>query len=155
MTPSEKIKRIATIDREKINSIVGEIFIEKNKEIIHGIKGQLWDGKTGEGKDITPSYLDDPYFATKEKALAYAKWKASITKNSNRNFATPNLYINGFFHSSLFIDNSFRVASNGFGNPIIEKYGEKTFTLDKDRSENLEIINDIQQSLIEKIKEII
>lgn len=71
---------------------------------------QMYDGKTRLGKDITPSYQDDPYWDTHgfrgnppgdKAAQAYSDWKDDITPSPRRRKGTPNLYINGFFHRSI------------------------------------------------------
>lgn len=59
-------------------------------------RDQLWDGKTALNQDIHPNYLEDPYFDTPGKALAYAKWKNSGKwHNPKRKMETPNMYIDG------------------------------------------------------------
>jgi len=71
---------------------------------------QMYDGKTSEGVDITPSYLDDPYWDEHgglPAAEAYSAWKDQITPNPRRHRHTPNLFINGYYHSSI------RVTVNG------------------------------------------
>lgn len=65
---------------------------------------QMYDGKTNEGVDITPSYLNDPYWNThggRKAAQAYSDWKDRITPNPRRTKGTPNLFINGYYHSSI------------------------------------------------------
>lgn len=78
------------------------------KEFTGANARQMWNGKNPDGSDITPSYSNDPYFKTKEAARNYAKWKArreymnrSDLGQSSRNEDTPNLFINGFFYSTL------------------------------------------------------
>jgi hypothetical protein len=61
---------------------------------------QLLDGKTNMGTDISPTYLEDPFFKTQEQAQAYSDWKDRISPRSNRRPGVPNLYINGFYHAS-------------------------------------------------------
>lgn len=94
---------------------------------------QMYDGKTNEGKDITPSYLDDPYwYENGEKrggfgaALAYSAWKDRITPNPRRSQDTPNLFINGFYYRSRLLsiaDGKINFNSNwSEGNSIDDKY---------------------------------
>ena len=61
---------------------------------------QLYSGKTNTGEDIHPSYLEDPYFeGDLQRAQAYSDWKDKITPSPFRNPGTPNIFINGFYHS--------------------------------------------------------
>jgi len=90
---------------------------------------QLYDGKFNDGSDIHPNYLEDPYFKTQQQAIGYAKYKRRITPNPKRNFYTPNLFINGFYHDSRKIDvEGQRIIFNSdaqFASSIDIKYGPK------------------------------
>jgi hypothetical protein len=152
MTTGEMIAKFERLNVAKLNEIIGTSIVENESDVLGGIKSQLWDGKTGEGQNITPSYLDDPFFKTRQQAEGYRNWKNAITPNSDRNPDTPNLFINGYFYGTLYIDQSFfEVASNSFGNPIIEKYGKKPFILDSGRQKNSDILKDLKVSIIKKI----
>lgn len=152
MNPFEFARKIEKLTFDELTKFAGMAILENDNEVIGSIHGQLWDGKKGDGQNITPSYLDDPYFKTRKQAEGYRNWKNSITKNSNRDPDTPNLFINGYFYDTIFVDSgSFEVASNGFGNPIIEKYGKKTFSIDSERGDNKSTIKDIKVSFIKKI----
>lgn len=62
---------------------------------------QLLNGLDNEGKPIRPSYLEDPFFDTVEEAIGYMEYKRKISPFSAfRAPETPNLYINGFYHST-------------------------------------------------------
>jgi hypothetical protein len=61
---------------------------------------QLLDGKRNDGLDISPTYLEDPFFKTPAQAQAYSDWKDRISPRSNRKKGVPNLYINGYYHST-------------------------------------------------------
>jgi len=63
-------------------------------------KQQLLAGKRNDGANISPGYLEDPYFKTLAQAQAYSDWKDRITPNPMRRSGTPNLFINGFYHDS-------------------------------------------------------
>lgn len=80
-----------------------ELIEEKNRE-------QLMEGKLSTGKDITPSYLDDPYFKSREAAQRYSDWKDQITPHPKRKKGTPNLFITGPFHQSI----EFKVTGDEF-----------------------------------------
>jgi len=93
------IDNVEALDIEPIAALLVEQY---QGEITGGVKRQLWDGKKPDGSDITPSYLDDPYFKTRKQAEGYAKWKSGgAFANPNRGLYTPNLYINGYFYSTI------------------------------------------------------
>lgn len=116
-TLSSILKKIAIDLEEACSNSIGnsrEAMLAENKT-------QLFDGKLKTGQDLSPSYLDDPYFKSPEAAKRYSEWKDRITPNENRKSGTPNLFINGAFYSSLSIevhgssisiDSSFPAASN-------------------------------------------
>lgn len=87
---------------------IPEKIIELNekhaKEFIKANTDQMWDGQNPDGTDISPSYLDDPYFKTRKAAMAYANWKFKLTPNSKRNKYAPNLFINGYFYDTLVLN---------------------------------------------------
>lgn len=108
--------------------------LEQTKDALLDLnRDQLYDGKTRDGKDISPTYQEDPYFKTPEAAQAYSDWKDKITPNSLRKPGVPNLYINGYYHGSLGVkisgQNVFYNASAEFGNEIEQKYSDKIFGL--------------------------
>lgn len=153
MNTFEYSRKLAKLTSEEITKMAGLSIIENNEKVIDSIQNQLWDGKKGDGQNITPSYLDDPFFETRKQAEGYRNWKNLITKNSDRDPDTPNLFINGYFYNTLFVDSgSFEVGSNSFGNPIIEKYGNDTFSIDAKRDDNKETFSILRKSFIQKLK---
>lgn len=87
---------------------VDQVIYDSMKESENDIRDlnleQMYDGKTNEGIDIRPSYLEDPYWNDKggqAAAQAYSDWKDRITPNPRRTKGTPNLFINGYYHSSI------------------------------------------------------
>jgi hypothetical protein len=62
------------------------------------------EGKRRDGKDISPSYFEDPWFKSIESATAYSEWKDRITPNTKRKKGVPNLFIVGTFHKSITLD---------------------------------------------------
>lgn len=80
---------------------------------------QLLDGKTNQGTDISPTYLEDPFFKTQEQAQAYSEWKDKISPPSNRRPGVPNLFINGFYHGTR------RVEIQGEKIVYSSSYGEQ------------------------------
>lgn len=116
-----------------VDSIVEEVIKENESKILDEVRAQLWGGLTGDLTQIAPNYLNDPYFKTRGQAIGYMEWKQKITPNSRRRKETPNLFINGYFHSSLTIDypgGEFLITSHDpMGEDIIRKYGYKTFAV--------------------------
>jgi hypothetical protein len=97
MTIRGLYNRLQTIDTDRIarESIEGT-----EEEIREYNLQQLLEGKTNQGTDISPTYLQDPFFKTREQAQAYSDWKDRISPRTNRRPGVPNLYINGYYHSS-------------------------------------------------------
>ena len=79
---------------EEVLNKTAPVALEANKD-------QLYDGKLSTGEDISPTYLEDPYFKSKESAQRYSDWKDAITPNSRRKKGVPNLFINGAFYRSI------------------------------------------------------
>ncbi|MDF2189284.1 hypothetical protein [Paraflavitalea sp. CAU 1676] len=81
------------------------IAVEAVKQTTNDIRDynldQLLNGLDNEGKMIRPTYLEDPYFDTVEEAVGYMEYKRKISPFSAiRPPEAPNLYINGFYHST-------------------------------------------------------
>ncbi len=91
---------------------------------------QIYSGKTNTGADIRPSYLEDPYWDDKgglPAAQRYSEYKDRITPSSRRNPGTPNLFINGYYHSRRITTvvpggEILHTDSAGFGKEIQQKY---------------------------------
>jgi hypothetical protein len=101
------------------------------------LREQINAGQDGDGNDLAPSYLDDPYFKTQEQAVAYASWKWRLAKDFGigqgggiypaRKFATPNLNINGYWQSHIRLQaEQGGVFSNsvGFSSGIESRYNK-------------------------------
>lgn len=98
-----------------------EVLGEKNKE-------QLSAGKNKQGTDITPGYLDDPYFKSRESAQRYSLWKDKITPNPLRKSGTPNLFINGAYYKSrrvVLSGDTLQYSADFLGAEIERKYGDQ------------------------------
>ncbi len=130
MTILALYNRFSQLNTDKV---IEESVADTKDQILRLNKEQLLAGKTRTGADITPSYLDDPYFKTREAAQKYSEWKDRITPNPFRKSGTPNLYINGFYHNSIRVDvvgQSIQYSTNvGIGSKIEGKYGENLYGL--------------------------
>lgn len=138
-----QLKRNNTILQQTLLPKVQETVLKADVDYIEFIQTQLYKGQDRYGNKIRPSYLEDygpgKFLKTRAQAIAYAKWKAVITKNKDRDLFTPNLFINGFFYSSLKISLKTGVglgaiyieSSAGFANEIFSKYGQPPFALQK------------------------
>ena len=112
---STVIDMIDVLKAFDIKATATKITRDNSGHILSGVKNQLWDGQKPDGSDITPSYLDDPFFKSRKQAEAYANWKMKISKNSRRNKYAPNLFINGYFYNTLKVqtkDTAFEVNSS-------------------------------------------
>ena len=84
--------------RDELASIV-----EAHTDLIIDMQSDQWmEGRGVDGEYIRPFYSENPYFKTPEAAERYAKWKQKITPNPQRPVDVPNLYINGYLHSTLY-----------------------------------------------------
>jgi hypothetical protein len=97
MTPKALYNKVVALDT---STIAIESVAETVEEIRNYNLLQLLDGKTNTGADITPTYFSDPFFKTPQAALLYSKWKDEISPPSNRRSGVPNLFINGYYHST-------------------------------------------------------
>lgn len=126
--------------------MIRDIMIAQKKEIQIYITEQLYSGVNGNDKPLRPTYLNDPYFKSKEagnwykNAKGYMAWKESITPPyasswlgiPRRTPDTPNLIIRGDFHDSITaipIDNGLKIESVGisFSGDIEKKYGQAIY----------------------------
>lgn len=97
MTITQALEKLERLDPERALVDAVEKTIDQY-ELLN--KKQLYDGKTKTGADLSPTYLEDPYFKSRESAQRYSDWKDKITPNSNRTPGVPNLFINGRFYNS-------------------------------------------------------
>ena len=118
------------------------------------VREQLMDGKRADGKDLSPSYIKDPYFETRKQAVAYMLYKQRITPNPRRNRTAPNLYITGEFHNSLYADlgqDAMEIRSAAaWGDDVMNKYGRESFGLSDVHLDELR--ERMKPALIERIK---
>jgi hypothetical protein len=86
----------------ELNELVLDSAMELDKFIAELNREQLWNGETSNEGTISPKYSQDPYFKSPEAAARYAAWKSKITPSPKRDADTPNLYINGTYHKSIY-----------------------------------------------------
>lgn len=93
MTAQEAYNKLKGVDlwNESMDIMISDL----SEDMVQMNKDQLWDGKTTEGVNITPGYMEDPYFETPKKGQNYAIWKKKISGNPARSFNTPNFFIDG------------------------------------------------------------
>jgi hypothetical protein len=130
MTIKGLYDRVKQLDTDQI---IEESMASTKDALLELNKDQLFEGKLSTGADITPSYLDDPYFKTREAAQRYSDWKDRITPHSNRKKGTPNLFINGYLHNSFTVEVTgsginFNTSAS-FGNKVVGKYGDNIWGL--------------------------
>ena len=108
--------------------------------VLDAVREQLYSGLDGEGKHLSPTYDEDPFFEEKgywhHRAKDYEAWKYSITPPASgemlglpkRPKNVPNLKVDGSFYSEI---NAMRkgdilVVDPGSGNgpSIVAKYGD-------------------------------
>ena len=152
---ADALEILETIQKLDIVAIAGATISESKDLILAKNREQLLEGKLSTGKDITPSYLDDPYFKSKEAAQRYSDWKDEITPNPKRKKGTPNLIITGPYHRSIDLKvtgedfeflSSFKNAKD-----IEKKFTENVYGLDDDNKEELidERLNESWQRTVE------
>lgn len=100
-TVANLMRRFQDLD---IAKQAGDALMLTKDTILELQKDQLLTGKGNDGQDLSPGYLEDPYFKTPAEALAYLAWKQKITPDPRRNPNAPNLFINGFLHSKFRVE---------------------------------------------------
>lgn len=131
---------------EGFESMIRNIMAAQKKELQIYITEQLYSGVNGKDKPLRPTYLNDPYFKSRESgkwyknARGYMMWKEGITPPyasswlgiPRRSPDTPNLIIRGDFHNSITavpFDKGLRIESVGvsFSDDIERKYGQAIY----------------------------
>ena len=118
------------------------------------VREQLEAGESGNGRDLYPTYLNDPYFNEpgpwKGRARQYMRWKERITPPLQgeklflppRPASVPNLRIRGDFHESIYAKPTGKglligTSSTPLGTDIEEKYGSDIFRLGLNAQERM------------------
>jgi len=92
---------LQAVEKTSIETVCGSAVNATKEPMLTLNKQQLYDGKTRSGNDLSPTYLEDPYFKSREAAQRYSDWKDEITPNPKRKKGVPNLFIVGAFHNSI------------------------------------------------------
>lgn len=120
------------------------------------LQDQLRHGKGSDGEDLTPGYLEDPYFKSREAARRYSDWKYKNSPSEGRNRNAPNLYIDGTYHNSISIAASVKGIDSDsnvyFGLDIEIKYRGKANILGGPYR-NSYIEDTVKPAFIKKIKD--
>lgn len=138
------IKRYDRIRKKitDIDSTIDEV-VEKNKDVLLSLnRDQMLLGRDAKGNELSPSYLNDPYFDNAAQAQAYAAMKQRLEAKHNarienptiypaKNRTTPNLIVTGPFQDNMFIITSpgkFTIGSTYVDSGDIErKYNNEVF----------------------------
>lgn len=133
MSPAEAIRRLGQLEQSLENIVVDSIDLTTD-DIISLNQQQLYSGRLADGSPVSPGYLDDPYFKSREAAQRYSDWKDQITPDEQRTPGVPNLFINGRFYQSWSIRASATKINFESSDPdamnIEEKFSEKIYGLD-------------------------
>lgn len=113
--------------------------------VLRAVTEQLYSGLDGDGKHLSPTYDDDPFFEEEgpwyHRAKDYKAWKYSITPPVSgtmlglppRPDEVPNLFINGKFYSEITASRKGDVLvvdpGNGDGPSIVAKYGDEILNM--------------------------
>ncbi len=151
----EPLKKIANnIINIDSNKIIVSVLSKNGLEtfIADLNRGQLLEGFGSDDQSLM-KYVDDPFFKSTKQALAYQKWKESISPSSSKPVGVMDFYINGYFHSTIKTDlkkDSFVLDSDAsFADSIASKEPD-AFGLSTD-SKNV-LIKIILPLIIEEIK---
>ena len=123
----------------KQGSLIRDVLMGHDKEIVDLQRTQLLMGKGSDGQDIHPFYTEDlkpaGWFRSRATAENYMTWKQQLSypKDVQRNPNAPNLYITGVFHRDLNVafgeDGVGIVPDTAYAANIMRKYGMNIFGL--------------------------
>lgn len=132
---------ISNLEELNVTQLAADALAEHTGNYIRLNKEQLMEGKNRLGEDLSPTYLEDPYFKTPESALRYSKWKDEITPNPKRKKHVPNLFIIGSFQGSIEMDvvkDEFELRATYKDAPSIEaKFTNDIYGLNEEKSGKL------------------
>ena len=135
---------------DSLDSVISDVVRGHSDVILSLNKDQMLLGRDADGKVLTPSYWDDPYFESRAKANRYAGMKYKLeskhrsriehpTLYPDKDKDTPNLIVTGLFQDGMFIqvdDNSHTIGSSYIESDAIEsKYRGVVFGLSPESRE--------------------
>lgn len=141
-TVADAVRKLSKGLKNEVGSCMGE----NTGLMADMVREQIYSGLSGDGKMLSPSYLEDPYFNEKGpwhgRAKGYMEWKKKITPPEQslmlmlpaRPAIIPNLFISGPFHKSIngkATTDGVTMYTSGFrdGPTIEKKYGSRIFGL--------------------------
>lgn len=140
------------------NNVCESVFNNNSDACVEQVRSQLMLGVGGDGADLSPKYVEDSYFKSPAAAERYVAWKVDAFRVDVPASGAPNLYINGYFHSTLYMDvtNTGCSIESGalFAQEIWGKYGKDKFGISDEfynRVIREQIINGLKQELYERI----
>lgn len=167
---TDMIRRAEDLDnRLRSGSLVGEALKTGGYDdrMTEMQREQLFAGERSDGQPLTPSISQDPFFKSQASAMRYAGRKrrksAGFPGDSRRGLDTPNLYINGYFHSGFHVvwgsdevsmENTNRVVGGRRrSQDLYVKYGKDAFGL-KDENWNV-ILEDARPRLADLVRNLL
>lgn len=99
---------------ETIPDTINQAVAQDADEMLSLRKDEILLGRNSDGEPFTPSYTDDPYFHSREAAIAYGERKYRLLSlhnmriehvlgYPNKDDDTPNLIVRGDFQDGMFI----------------------------------------------------
>lgn len=102
-------KRLKLLSESQLSAFIVEILTADRHILVELQKFQLLAGQNALGNELAPSYLDDPFFKSKESAQRYSNFKDKLGLETNtaifksKKKDTPNLIISGgLVHDTIF-----------------------------------------------------
>lgn len=119
---------------QNIDMYIGQVVERYPNEVMNMLYQQMQEGQGANG-EFRPSYSQDPWFRSAEKANNYAQWKSRINPNPARDSDTPDLYIDGTFYSEIGVRfGTFELEyypETSYAAEIMNKYGRDQFDLNQ------------------------
>lgn len=136
-----EVAKVVAAIAEGFEEVVLDSLAENRGLVARMVREQIYSGLDSEGRFLSPTYDDDPYFNEpgrwKGKSYQYKLWKRQITppvRSYTLNLPprpdnVPNLFITGAFFDSIGAEmrgGVLTVTSAGFmdGDDIVGKYGD-------------------------------
>jgi hypothetical protein len=97
-----------------IYEMAAQVAASQKEELLSLNRDQLLSGRSTEGSLLTPDYLSDTYFKSREKAEAYASFKDALFDDHKalirhrglypeKPYNIPNLIITGAFQNGMYL----------------------------------------------------